>query len=102
MVQVVIRTMEDFDVLHWVVSERVLWHHSLNSVIENSVWVLREQIFEGIFLESTWITSMMSIDFLLPLSTRHVRITHVYDDAFVGIFIPFWIVTWLILSTNNL
>ena len=52
-----------------ILSKFILWQHTFYSLIQDPLWLCRQDMLEGILFETTWVPSVMSIELLLPLTS---------------------------------
>ena len=95
------RSSIDLQLLSHCTTERVLGEHALDCVLDNTLRMLRHGLFEGLALESSWITAVTIILFVSCLVARHADLVCIHDDDEIA-RINMWGVSWLMLTPQDL
>ena len=83
-------------------SALVFGQHALDCLVHDSLGILFKHRLEGELFKTTWVPSMVSVEFLLPLTPCHIWVIHVDNDAFVSILVCSLVVAGLVLASDEL
>lgn len=93
--------MDEQVLIKKVFSDVVLGHHAFNSSSDNLGWVFFNKVFHENFLKSTRVASVMSVKFLILLSSSDFDIRSIHNDDSISEIEPIVSILRLMLSSNE-
>ena len=78
----------------------ILWHHSPNSGLEHTFWVMSAKLCVGGSTKSTWVTGVMINNLCIFLTSSNNFVSIDNDNKIAKVSI--WCIGWLLLATENI